>query len=232
MSNNEPESKQLFLSDPTRSEQGASSTEQSTVADIVESLIPKREVDSASITKIHNEVNQLNNQRFLILMSSITASGVIESWCVAIPVGRIGDAFILTSVLILVLLAMCNLAYAISRMQRILTSYLRMTGLSTFELDWARFLDRHRDIPRYSKPIARILFLIGILANAICWIKLIPHGELMDWHDWISKPILPVSQVTCASLTIWLAWRCLILSNGIDPNSFDKKWDEVFSIKE
>ena len=99
--------------------------------------------------KLHAEVNQILNQRFLLTTAAITVFGVFSSWM--IPKNPLQNPAVLDKLvfagaallhLFLWLLFLWNRFLA--ALQSYITIYLALTGASKWEADWKKFHPRRR----------------------------------------------------------------------------------------
>ncbi|MCH5146247.1 hypothetical protein JMF94_14280 [Desulfovibrio sp. UIB00] len=142
-------------------------------------------VTTEDIRKIHAEINQLVNQRFLITTLSVTISGVLLTMQIprdAPVAGSELGAFrymlsYLSSVLILFLFLLCHF---IKGMHRICTTYLCVMNKSKWESDWDIF--REKPYYGYTKPQAIIFMLLiavmtsfPILFGFVCDLNFKPY---------------------------------------------------------
>jgi hypothetical protein len=113
--------------------------------------------------KLHAEINQVGNQRFLLTTGALTLFGVFIA--LMVPKDSLQSAndtpqfqFALSAILSLLLLGIYFLAHQLKNTMRIFTSYLIETKKSGWELDWRRFRSGSYSYFVYSKSYA-IVFL-------------------------------------------------------------------------
>lgn len=121
---------------------------------------------NSDIQKIHAEINQIVNQRFLIVTVAITAFGVITTWLIPRNTPPSGanisaltafGSIVLTSLLFMLFM----FSYFLTRMLRIFTTYLLVTKESGWEDDWKKY--REMGYFGYTKAQTLVfLFLIGL----------------------------------------------------------------------
>lgn len=126
-------------------------------------LIPQDE----DIRKIHNEINQIVNQRYLITTAAVTVFGLFVSMLIPkdIPAPNQDLGGVLTSgtiLLIITLLILFLYSSFLKGMLRTLTSYLMETNSSNWELDWSKY--RKLGYFGYTKAQTIIFMVLGILA--------------------------------------------------------------------
>jgi len=106
--------------------------------------LPLRGPNDKDVAKLHSEVNQIENQRFLLTTLAITVFGVIASILVSKTVPpatpTVGGFAYLGSVLLLAVLGVIYLyGYLLKRVLRIYTAYLKVTKQSMWEEDYSRY---------------------------------------------------------------------------------------------
>jgi hypothetical protein len=118
--------------------------------------------DPEDVRKLHLEVIQIVQQRFLIATLAVTVFGVLGSWIVKdVPVssGCVGGSIYASSALLsLLLLALFWLSHKLRCMLRILTTYLIVTKASNWEKDWEEF--RKKPHVGYTKAYASSIFMV------------------------------------------------------------------------
>ncbi|OIQ52028.1 hypothetical protein BerOc1_00499 [Pseudodesulfovibrio hydrargyri] len=119
---------------------------------------------SCDVQKIHEEINQLANQRFLLTTLSVTVFGLVLTMQLPkdIPVqgADIGGLHYMLSIISsIVIFFLYVLSHYTKGMQRICTSYLVVTKTSTWEMDWEEF--RKRPHFGYTKPQTALFLLIN-----------------------------------------------------------------------
>lgn len=130
------------------------------------------------VRKLHAEVNQILNQRFLLTTAGVTLFGVLAAWI--LPRGDVGGgepagAFMFLGALILetLLFVLFLVNHLLKEQMRILASYLAETGASQWEHDWTRY--RRSRYVGYTKPQAFVFLTLEILAT------LLPFGVAMSY---------------------------------------------------
>lgn len=120
----------------------------------------------SDIQKIHAEINQIVNQRFLIMTVAITAFGVITPWLIPrntpLSGANIGALTAFGSIVLTLLLSILFMfSYLLTRMLRTFTTYLLVTEKSGWEDDWKKY--REMKYFGYTKAQTVVfLFLIGL----------------------------------------------------------------------
>lgn len=157
--------------------------------------------NSEDIRKINAEINQIINQRFLIVTLAITISGVILSWAIPrqIPSGQDalgGFSFAIASLHIIILILLFYFHHRIKQYLRVLTSYLVETGASEWEKAWREY----RKMPHsaYTDIHTIIFMLLTILATLFPFVVALTFG-------------LCVKPVAAAIFTVALSIICLTI---------------------
>ncbi len=123
--------------------------------------------------KIHSEINQLVNQRFIVTTFAITIFGIIIAWIIPkLPPesGSNVDAvfYICLIVLLLLLLGLYLFSHFYLRgMLRIYSTYLIETKSSSWEYDWDRYRTKYPDYKGYTKGQSLIFFLLGFIITIL-----------------------------------------------------------------
>jgi hypothetical protein len=122
------------------------------------------------IRKIHAEINQLVNQRFVLTTLAVTVFGLISTW--GIPKEPLTSGtdlgwfrYMVAILTLVVLFGLYFLMHRLMGMLRILSTYLVATDSSNWEKDWALY--RTRPYFAYTKAQAYTFVLLGILAAAL-----------------------------------------------------------------
>ena len=138
------------------------------------------------ITKIHAEINQINNQRFLLTTAAITVFGVMITIIMSKPLPTSGsnlDPFVfIGSVLLLsVLMVLYIYNYILQRIVKVYTTYLIVTGVSSFEQDWRFFrLDRGRNFSSiYIRTYSSVFLLLGMITLIYPFLVSLVYGLYM-----------------------------------------------------
>jgi Na+/melibiose symporter-like transporter len=117
--------------------------------------------NAEDLRKIHAEVNQLVNQRFVLTTVAITVFGFVMAWMLSRISGDSGAVgafvFVLSAVLSGLLFALFVLSHLYKGMIRVYSTYLKVTGASQWEEDWSRY--RQSSYLGYTKP-QTIVFLV------------------------------------------------------------------------
>jgi hypothetical protein len=184
--------------------------------------------------KLHAEVNQYINQRFIIATTAITVSGVVLGWIVAGTSVGTGttqvreSVFFLALLLLLILAVLFVVAQIINASAWVITSYLRVTKVSVWEDMYDRFGKAQRKGGRVrwigQREWMTLLFgALGVLATftplGLAGLLGVQQGTKL----WVLAAALGV---------FFFAYECMIfftakrqfLDLGADA---DRRWDEV-----
>ena len=123
--------------------------------------------DPTDLQKIHREVNQLVHQRFMLTTVAISVFGVLLAWLVPRttpdPNTNLGGfTYLISTILCVMLCSIFLLSHLLKNMIRILTSYLRITKASPWEVAWKKY--RMNPYTAYTKPQALLFLLLNSLA--------------------------------------------------------------------
>jgi hypothetical protein len=120
--------------------------------------------------KIHAQVNQILNQRFLLTTLAITLFGVVASWGIPKspppvhgPLG--GVPYAIATVQCIITFALFGLQVFLRNTLHLFTTYLAITKASQWEQDWIHFR-KARSYSAYKKPIAMIFALLNMVIIA------------------------------------------------------------------
>ena len=175
--------------------------------------------------KLHAEVNQIVNQRFLLTTLAVTVFGVITAWLIPReapstpePLGafRFAAAVLLETMLFLLFL----LGHMLSGMLRTIASYMEVTKASEWEQAWRTF--RQRRYLGYTKPQAIVFLALGVL------------GAGTPFAIWASVPQYNLEPRAGVLLLIGVGLLYLLFVSGMsffrwfDPeDSARHRWEEL-----
>jgi hypothetical protein len=144
-------------------------------------LEPKPE----DVRKIHAEINQLVNQRFLLTTVAITAFGVVMGTLVPRnppPASGLGGfVFLMAMVLSVLLFALFLLSHLYKGMTRVYSGYLIETKASNWEVDWKEF--RKDKYVGYTKPQTLIFLTLNAITVAFPFLMSKVYGVPYE-HTW------------------------------------------------
>jgi hypothetical protein len=121
------------------------------------------------IRKIHAEVNQHVNQRFIVTTLAVSVFGVVVAWLLPktppTPGSSVGAFMIGGAILLLLLLFLLYwLSHLLRGMLRIHTTYLIVNNASGWEKDWAEY--RKEKYWAHTKPQTVVFMVLGLFATA------------------------------------------------------------------
>ena len=174
--------------------------------------------------KIHSEVNQLVNQRFVLTTVAITVFGVIVAWLIPktppLAETSLGWFTIAGAVLLLVLLFLLYLfTHLLRGMLRVFTTYLVVTGTSGWEKDWERFCENK--YWAYTKPQSVVFMVLGLCAGIICPLLVMTYS--LQWEPLVGFFVLGVV-LLLYELFVWLMGFRELWSTGKAAKS---RWEEL-----
>jgi len=119
--------------------------------------------------KLHNEINQIVNQRFLLSTLAVTIFAVIVAWIMREPSTTSCELgwfrYFASIVLLIVLFGLFCLMHRLRAMLRIISSYLIETKSSGWEIDWKKY--REKPYNSYTKAQTLLFLVLGILAISV-----------------------------------------------------------------
>jgi len=118
--------------------------------------------------KIHDEINQIVNQRLGLTTLSVLIFGTVIAWLIPKDPDLVKDGigafrYITSILLILVLLVLFILVQLLTRMLRVLTTYLDETGSSNWEKDWSLYRNQFKYLG-YTKAQSLVFMFLGIIS--------------------------------------------------------------------
>lgn len=130
--------------------------------------MPLKSPSPEDLRKIHAEITQIVNQRFLITTFAITVFGIIGAWLIPKNTPAVGSdlglfTFAGSILLTLLLFALYLFSHFLRGMLRIFTSYLLVTETSAWEYDWKRY--RGVKYLGYTKAQTIVFLVLGVLST-------------------------------------------------------------------
>jgi hypothetical protein len=140
--------------------------------------------------KLHNEINQIGNQRFALTTLAVTLFGVLTAWMVpkeSVPGEGIGAfPFAISIVISILLLSIYGFNHMLKNHQRILATYLTETEKSGWEVDLREF---RQEGYHAQKPYA-FMFLVLTAIGTI-----FPFALLIVFPRTLTSTVVPTSAV-------------------------------------
>jgi hypothetical protein len=144
--------------------------------------------------KLHNEINQIGNQRFVLTTLARTLFGVLTAWMVPKDSAHQAEVdigafpFAISLVISVLLFSIYLWSHMLKNMMRVLTSYLAESGKSGWELDWREF--RQDAYFAHTKP-QTFMFLVLITMSII-----FPFVLSLVFSLKITSVVVPASAVS------------------------------------
>lgn len=119
------------------------------------------------IRKIHDEINQIVNQRIEVTTFAFLTFGAVLGWSIPKSSSE-GDAgqlcYFISSALLILLFCFFFLTHRLTYMLRIFRTYLNITGHSEWEKHWAKYreLGGHHH-GGYMRPLTVIYLVLGFI---------------------------------------------------------------------
>ncbi len=138
--------------------------------------------------KLHAEINQIVNQRFLLTTLALTLFGVLTAWMVPKESHDQADTaigvfpFAISIVLSTLLFSIYLWSHLLKNTMRVFTSYLAVSGKSNWEIDWREF--RKERYSAHTVP-QTIMFIILVGMSVI-----FPFGLSGVFHLNITSSVL------------------------------------------
>ncbi len=154
--------------------------------------------------KLHNEINQIVNQRFILTTLALTLFGVLTAWMV--PKDSVHQAeadigsfpFAISLVISVLIFSIYWWSHVLKNTMRVFTSYLAETGKSGWELDWHEF--RQDAYFAYTKP-QTLMFLLLIATGTS-----FPFVLALVFSLKIASVVVPASAVSVGLIVVLLIY--------------------------
>lgn len=175
------------------------------------------------IRKLHGEVNQITNQRFLLATLAVTVFGIIATWIMKEPPASNGEIgwfrYLASIILLIVLFSLYYLMHKLRAMLRTISSYLIETESSGWEIDWRNF--RKEPYSSYTKAHTLLFIILGIIA------MFIPFAIPFD-----SRLTAGPRLIALSVLVIGVMYFIFLIGMGFydwfdSENSAEKRWKEL-----
>ena len=183
--------------------------------------MPLRGPNPEDERKLHTEINQIGNQRFILTTLALTLFGVLTTLMIPKEAPQIGSSinvfpFTISVVLSLLLFGVYLWSHLLKNTMRILTSYLVETKKSSWELDWREF--RRDSYYAHTKPQTFIFLLINVIGIAFPFLL-----------SWIYSLNIPFVVVPIAAVIVGIVTELLIYLMGFhnlfdDEAKTEKRW--------
>jgi hypothetical protein len=182
------------------------------------------------LRKLHQEVNQILNQRFLLTTVAIGVFGAMMAW--AFPRGPVDHCspvpvltYLVCISLLVVLSTLLALHFFLKQFLRVLTAYLTETSESIWEIHWAKWRDDGKWYVGYSRPQTAVFAGLGLLGLLFPFFIALAY-DLHQNVGWMIANVAFASLYVMAA--IWLGFRDVSLRR---EENYQKDWKEVLGIK-
>jgi hypothetical protein len=188
--------------------------------------------DDKDLSKLHSEVNQYINHRFIIATTAVTISGVVLGWIVSgtsiattpqQPQVR-EVAFVLSVVLLLILGVLFVVSQIINGSIAVITSYLRVTESSVWEVQYKRLVERRKLKWIGQKEAFSVLFMaLGVISGGtpFCLGMLFGFPSGTRFGILVTMLVVVLIIYGCMVVLAWLGW---ILDLGAEA---EQHWREM-----
>lgn len=173
--------------------------------------------------KLHAEINQLNNQRFVCSLSAITAFGVITGWMISSDGAVKSLTFIVSILQMLVLFAIFWLSHALYGKLRTITAYFEEREASNWEQDWKTFTDESPRYWSYKKPQASMFIFLGAVSALFPFILCMIRGVESSPELWFARALTFAIGVAYMVFTIGMGF-CGLFDREADAK---KNWRKL-----
>jgi uncharacterized protein YacL len=134
------------------------------------------------VTKLHAEINQIGNQRFIVTTLALTIFGVLITAMVTSATSpRPATSFTISIILSILLFGLYLWSWFLKNTMRILTTYLAVTEQSSWELDWVKYRNHYSHFA-HTGPQTFIFLLLNLIGFVfpflIAWIYFIPIDSI------------------------------------------------------
>jgi Flp pilus assembly protein TadB len=172
--------------------------------------------------KLHAEINQIVNQRFILATSAITAFAALTVWMIPKDAQAQADVggfpFIVSTILSLLLTAIYCLSHQLKNTMRVFTQYLAETESSDWDLDWAKY--REQPHSGYTRATASFFLVL----NAVGFIFAFSLAYMYSVHFPCAALIFAVVVLVATEVLIYrMGYKSLFDNEG----DIKKRWQEL-----
>jgi hypothetical protein len=185
------------------------------------------------VKKIHNEINQIVNQRFLITTATISIFGVVSALLVRETLNSV-LIFFVSFLLSTLIFSLYVFSYFLKRTLRIFTVYLKVTESSVWEKNWKSYRDYEKREENtitwaYSKGHTIVFMLLGVFSIVLpLIITSIKEPKLFQINftviGWLIIFFIP--NITYLIIEWYIGFR----AKWDNEKDLDKKWREVLGL--
>ena len=165
------------------------------------------------LRKLHQEVNQIVQQRFTLTTLAIGVFGVIMTWAFPKTPGPLDSTVpVLTYIVCISLLVVLAILFALhlclKLFLRVITAYLAETDGSVWETHWAEWRGKKKDYVGYSKPQTVVFLGLGLLAILYPFLIGVAYQMHQD-RLWMAMTVVAGGLYLVAStvLGIYYGWK-------------------------
>jgi hypothetical protein len=175
--------------------------------------------------KLHAEINQIGNQRFLLTTLALTLFGVLTAWMV--PKDNVRDTdigafpFAISIVLSVLLFSIYSWSHMLKNSMRVLSTYLAESGRSSWEVLWREF----RQDGYFAQTKQQAFMFLVLLAIGTGF----PFALLMVFSRTTTSILLPAIAVSI-SLIVGLLIYLMGFKNLFDKEAaIIRRWKKLLS---
>jgi len=184
------------------------------------------------LRKIHAEITQIVNQRFIITTFAITVFGIFAAWLIPknnVDIGsNISRLTIVGSIVVTFLLGALYLfnLFFLRGMLRTYTTYLIVTESSGWEYDWRAYRRSFKRYLGYTKAQAGIFLLLGLISTAFPFFIALGYSLNFYFCGWL-----------CTDIAIGVIYVLFVLLTGVfgwlnPQKKLMERWEKLKNDKE
>ena len=161
------------------------------------------------VRKLHGEINQITNQRFLLTTLAVTVFGVVTAWL--LPRSGVGSAsaasgsglsYVAATVLLVLLFLLYVVSHTLKRTLRTLTTYLEVFTLSEWEGHWKAY--RKDGYYAYTRTQTTFFIVLGVLVAAFCLAMQWPSAQQTEAY--VAAAFLILYVILICGMGYWGWW--------------------------
>jgi hypothetical protein len=133
--------------------------------------MPLLEPKEEDVRKLHAEINQIGNQRFIVTTLALTFFAALLAIMIpkSQPWPEANFFFAISILLSIALFGLYLWSHLLKNTMRILTCYLEVTGKSSWEADWKKYRDKHNP-SAHTKPQTLMFLTLNTFGLALAFI--------------------------------------------------------------
>lgn len=188
------------------------------------------DIQKADIAKIHAEINQILNQRYSFITTSMTVFGffltaIIFRDKINLCLPNSDNTFLIAFAFIFILGTINYFIAILTRQYRMLRQYLVVNGYSVWEISYGKF-NRNKKRVEYTESLRLFLFMLGCIMAVLSIV--IQYGHLKIKISLDSMMLGPILHIL---LIIFYGFFIFYLSDYITGNSKEsqikQEWDNI-----